>query len=39
MPGTTDQWPNWSLALPSPLEDVETDATVKAVAEALNSDR
>lgn len=39
MPGTTDQWPNWSLALPSPLEDVETDATVKAVAEALNTDR
>jgi 4-alpha-glucanotransferase len=22
MPGTTDGWPNWSLALPEPLEDV-----------------
>ena len=39
MPGTTDQWPNWSLALPTPLEDVEADPTVAAVAEALNTDR
>jgi 4-alpha-glucanotransferase len=24
MPGTTTQWPNWSLALPAPLEEIET---------------
>jgi 4-alpha-glucanotransferase len=23
MPGTTDEWPNWSLALPQPLDDLE----------------
>ena len=23
MPGTTDEWPNWCLALPEPLEDLE----------------
>lgn len=39
MPGTTDQWPNWSLALPAPLEDVEVDPQVAAVAEALAEGR
>ncbi len=39
MPGTTEQWPNWSLALPVPLEDIEGDATVAAVAEALGEGR
>ncbi len=39
MPGTTDQWPNWSLALPVPLEQVESDETVTAVAEALSGPR
>jgi len=34
-PGTTDEWPNWSLALPLPLEDIERDAGVRAVADAL----
>lgn len=24
MPGTTSQWPNWSLALPAPLEQIES---------------
>ncbi len=39
MPGTTDQWPNWSLALPAPLEEIEAHPTVAAVAEALNEGR
>ena len=39
MPGTIDEWPNWSLALPKPLEDVETDSTVLAVASALERGR
>ncbi len=39
MPGTTDQWPNWSLALPAPLEEIESNTTVAAVAEALARDR
>jgi 4-alpha-glucanotransferase len=29
MPGTTDQWPNWSLALPDPIEDLEPDPRVR----------
>ncbi len=39
MPGTIDEWPNWSLALPKPLEDVETDLTVLSVASALERGR
>lgn len=39
MPGTTDQWPNWSLALPAPLEEIEVDPQVAAVAEALADGR
>ncbi|HEV2809237.1 MAG TPA: 4-alpha-glucanotransferase [Acidimicrobiales bacterium] len=39
MPGTTDQWPNWSLALPAPLEEVEVDPQVAAVAEVLAEGR
>ncbi len=35
MPGTVDTWPNWSLALPVPLEEVEADPTVAAVADVL----
>lgn len=35
MPGTTHQRPNWSLSLPRPLEEVEADATVAAVADSL----
>ncbi len=35
MPGTTDEWPNWSIALPATLEDVEQDPRPRAVAEAL----
>ena len=39
MPGTTDQWPNWSLALPAPLEDIEVDPGVVGVAEVLADGR
>jgi 4-alpha-glucanotransferase len=39
MPGTVDEWPNWSLALPKSLEDIETDSTVLAVASALDRGR
>ena len=39
MPGTTDGWPNWSLALPVPLEVLEQDQTAQRVAAALAADR
>ncbi|MDQ3679244.1 MAG: 4-alpha-glucanotransferase [Actinomycetota bacterium] len=39
MPGTTDQRPNWSLALPQPLEQVEADPTVAEVAATLDRGR
>jgi len=35
MPGTTTQWPNWSLALPQPLEEIESAALPKQIAESL----
>ena len=35
MPGTTDQWPNWSIPLPLPLEDIEADARPRRMAEIL----
>ncbi|HKR48338.1 MAG TPA: 4-alpha-glucanotransferase [Pseudonocardiaceae bacterium] len=35
IPGTTHERPNWSLALPVPLEDIETDARVAAIGRAL----
>ncbi len=38
-PGTTDEWPNWSIALPLPLEDVETDPRVREVGEILGAGR
>ncbi|MGH9185605.1 MAG: 4-alpha-glucanotransferase [Acidimicrobiales bacterium] len=38
-PGTTDQWPNWRLALPVPLEDLESDARALAVTDALTQGR
>jgi 4-alpha-glucanotransferase len=37
MPGTVDSWPNWSLALPVPLEDLEADPVVAAVGDALGA--
>ncbi|HVZ73913.1 MAG TPA: 4-alpha-glucanotransferase [Polyangia bacterium] len=35
MPGTVNEWPNWSLALPQPLEDIETADLPKKVAATL----
>jgi 4-alpha-glucanotransferase len=35
MPATTDEWPNWSMALPLPLESLEKNATAVRVARIL----
>jgi hypothetical protein len=35
VPGTVEERPNWSIALPVPLEDLEESPTAAAVAEAL----
>lgn len=35
MPGTTDQWPNWCLALPKPLEEIEREPLAHQIAAAL----
>jgi 4-alpha-glucanotransferase len=35
MPSTTIEWPNWSLALPMSLEEVETHALARAIADIL----
>ncbi|MDP8938019.1 MAG: 4-alpha-glucanotransferase [Actinomycetota bacterium] len=35
MPGTTDQWPNWSIPLPLPLEDIEADPRPRRIAGIL----
>jgi 4-alpha-glucanotransferase len=39
MPSTTTEWPNWSLALPASLEDLETQRLARAVADALRRRR
>jgi 4-alpha-glucanotransferase len=39
MPGTTDQWPNWSLALPQPLEELEEAPRVQRLVTALVTGR
>lgn len=39
MPGTVDQWPNWSIALPVPLEEIEADPRADALAKALSRGR
>ena len=36
MPGTIDQWPNWCLALPAPLEQLEKSDLANAIAHGLN---
>jgi 4-alpha-glucanotransferase len=36
MPGTIDQWPNWRIALPLSLEEIEADPRPRAVAAALD---
>lgn len=38
-PGTVDEWPNWSIPLPLPLEEIETAPGVRAVAEAIGRGR
>jgi len=38
-PGTQHEWPNWSLALPLTLEQIERHPRVRAVAEALSPGR
>ncbi|MCU1380394.1 MAG: 4-alpha-glucanotransferase, partial [Acidimicrobiales bacterium] len=35
MPGTVDQWPNWSLALPRPIEALENDPLAEAIGQSL----
>jgi 4-alpha-glucanotransferase len=35
MPGTTTEWPNWCLALPAPLEDIEVAPLALRIAEHL----
>lgn len=39
MPGTVDQWPNWSIALPAPLDELEQSGLATAVATALRQGR
>lgn len=36
MPGTVEQWPNWSLALPEPLEALERAPLARTIAAALS---
>jgi len=35
VPGTVTEWPNWSIALPRPLESLESDPLPRAIAQAL----
>jgi len=37
MPGTIHQWPNWSLALPVPIEEIERGPLACAIAQQLGS--
>lgn len=39
MPGTTDQWPNWRVALPATIEDIECDERVVGLAGTLSEGR
>jgi 4-alpha-glucanotransferase len=39
MPGTVDEWPNWSIALPRPIEELDGDPLVEAVADGLGGGR
>jgi 4-alpha-glucanotransferase len=36
MPGTINEWPNWCLALPVPLDDIEHSDLAAAIARRLN---
>jgi 4-alpha-glucanotransferase len=35
MPATTNQWPNWSIPLPEPIETLETNRLAASIAKAL----
>ena len=39
VPGTTSEWPNWRLALPMPLEDIEKADGTRRIVEAMNAAR
>jgi 4-alpha-glucanotransferase len=39
MPGTVDSWPNWSLALPRPIEELPEDPGANAIAEVMREQR
>jgi 4-alpha-glucanotransferase len=39
MPGTVDEWPNWSIPLPERLEELEADPKVETVAALLRRHR
>jgi 4-alpha-glucanotransferase len=36
LPGTLDEWPNWRIALPAPLEEIETAPLAQSIADSLN---
>lgn len=36
MPGTIDQWPNWRMSLPKPLEEIQSAELPRQLAAALN---
>jgi 4-alpha-glucanotransferase len=38
MPGTISEWPNWSIALPAPLEDFTADPRAVRIGETLCRD-
>jgi hypothetical protein len=35
MPATADEWPNWSIALPRPIESLEREDLPRRLARAL----
>ncbi len=39
MPATTDEWPNWSIALPAPIEEIEKSAAAARLARILSKGR
>jgi 4-alpha-glucanotransferase len=39
MPGTVDEWPNWSIALPGPLESLEDAVLPRTIARTLSTGR
>jgi 4-alpha-glucanotransferase len=39
LPGTTDEWPNWCLALPEPIDDIVEDEAAARVAAAMTAGR